>query len=374
MKILIAIDSFKGCFTSAEVGTMVKEVIENKCPTYNVEVFPIADGGEGTLPIMSNVFGAENCHCAAHDPLMRPIDGTYSIIPSTKTALIEMADVNGLPLLKDEERNPMLTTTYGTDELIKDALNKGCTEFIVGLGGSATNDAGVGMLQALGYHFYDQDNKEVGLGGKYLSDIVSFSTEEVHPHLKEAHFSIACDVSNPLYGKEGAAYVFAKQKGADSIMIENLDKGLRSFSTLIENCTHRNIAYLPGSGAAGGLGGGMVAFLNAELKSGAELIMEMCQLQQKIHEADMLITGEGKMDAQTLMGKIPGKILQIGKANAVKVIGIAGSIEDEKCLKKAGYHQLYAITPKHMSLQEAMTKSIATENLRNTVCKLLNEI
>ena len=374
MKIVLAIDSFKGCLTSHEVESAVSDALRKYIPDCIIETVPIADGGEGTLNILSGIMDAQYQHCMAHNPCMEIIPCQYALSSARSCALIEMAAVSGLPLIRTEQQNPMKTTTYGTGELIVDALNQGCTHFIVGLGGSATNDAGVGMLQALGYRFYDADNNLLGQGGEILNRIVSWDASMCHPLLEKARFTVACDVNNPFYGENGAACVYAGQKGATEEMIIQLDKGLFSFARVIYKNTGIDISHIPGSGAAGGMGGGMLAFLNTELKSGSSLILELSNFEEKLLNADLIITGEGCIDSQTLMGKIPGEILRIGKGKHIPVVGLAGRVKDKDTLLKAGFRDVYAITPKNMTLAKALKKDSAVSNIHNTIADLYNDI
>lgn len=367
MKIVIAIDSFKGSLTSMEAGQAVMDSIQNLFPHCRTELIPIADGGEGMLSVMMNTTQGRLQTLEAHNPCMEKIAANYGISHDGQTAFIEMANISGLPLIKKEQQNPMKTTTYGTGELIRDALDKGYTKFIIGIGGSATNDAGTGMLQALGFEFLDKDGKELGQGGEILSHIVHIDRQNAHPSLKNAHFIVACDVQNPFYGPNGAAAVYARQKGADDAMIEELDRGMRSFAQVILKETGRDISNIPGSGAAGGMGGGMLAFLNAELRSGADLLLDLSQFETKITDADLIITGEGRIDRQSLMGKIPGKILEIGKRKGIPVIAIAGCVEDEGILKSAGFKGIFATKPDSIPLEEAMKPGIAQQNIKSAL-------
>lgn len=371
MKIIIAIDSFKGSLTSIEAGQAAQEGIRQILPGCQTEIIGIADGGEGMLSVMLNAMGGTKRTLMAHNPCMELIETSYGISADGTTAFIEMAAISGLPLIKQEQRNPMKTTTYGTGELIRDALEKGCTRFVIGIGGSATNDAGTGMLQALGYKFLDKDGNALGQGGEILHKTVHICTQKVHESLKSAHFIVACDVQNPFYGPEGAAYVFARQKGADDTMIAELDKGLRSFSEVLKKCSGKDISLIPGSGAAGGMGGSMMALLNAELKSGADLLLDICQFKEKLKDADWIITGEGRIDRQSLMGKIPGKILEAGLEQGIPVTGIAGCVEDEELLKEAGFHGVYATKPKEMPLEEAMKREVAMRCIKRTISHFL---
>ena len=367
MKVIIAIDSFKGSLTSTEAGKAVEESILQIHPDWQTDIIPIADGGEGMLTVMLNAAQGKRQTLWAHNPCMELTQTEYGISADGTTAFIEMATISGLPLIREEQRNPMKTTSYGTGELIRDALEKGCTRFIIGIGGSATNDAGTGMLQALGFRFLNEKGELLGHGGEILSEISSIDTSGVNPLLKNAHFTVACDVKNPFYGPEGAANVFARQKGADDTMISVLDKGMQSFAQVILKETGRDIAHIPGSGAAGGMGGGMMAFLQAELKSGADLLLDISLFKERATDADLIITGEGRIDKQSLMGKIPGKILEKGKELGIPVMILAGCVEDEKRLKKSGFTGIYAVTPKDMPLEEAMKKEVAIQNIKECV-------
>ena len=243
MKVIIAIDSFKGSLTSTEAGKAVEESILQIHPDWQTDIIPIADGGEGMLTVMLNAAQGKRQTLWAHNPCMELTQTEYGISADGTTAFIEMATISGLPLIREEQRNPMKTTSYGTGELIRDALEKGCTRFIIGIGGSATNDAGTGMLQALGFRFLNEKGEPLGQGGEILSEIKSIDTSEICPLLKNAHFTVACDVKNPFYGPEGAAHVFARQKGADDTMIAVLDKGMRSFAQVIQKETGKDIAH-----------------------------------------------------------------------------------------------------------------------------------
>ena len=373
MKVIIAIDSFKGSLTSREAGEAVRQGILQTHPDWDTDIITIADGGEGMLNVMLEANDGKGITIEAHDPLMQRTLATYGISADGTTAFIEMANISGLPLVPTEQRNPMKTTTYGTGELIRDALEKGCTQFIIGIGGSATNDAGTGMLQALGFRFLNHERKPLGQGGEILQKIAFIDDSEKHPLLKNAHFIVACDVKNPFYGPRGAAHVFARQKGADDNMIAQLDEGMRSFAHLIRKETGKDIANVPGSGAAGGMGGGLMAFLDAELQSGADLLLDICQFNKRIADANLIITGEGRIDRQSLMGKIPGKILQRGQANHIPVIAIAGCVEDKELLLEAGFKGVYASKPEDMVLEKAMKKEVAMGNIRDTVRLLMQE-
>ena len=371
MKIIIALDSFKGSLSSTEAGEAVREAILQVHPEWETDIIPIADGGEGMLNVMMNTTAGFIHTLTAHNPCMEQTEAQYGISADGQTAFIEMANISGLPLISNSQRNPMKTSTFGTGELIKDALEKGCRKFVIGIGGSATNDAGAGMLQALGFRFLDKDGNVLKQGGEILGKVVHICTQDVHQSLKNAHFIVACDVQNPFFGPEGAAYVYARQKGADDRMIADLDEGMRSFAQVVYKETGKDIANLPGSGAAGGMGGGMVAFLDAELKSGADLLLDISRFDERIADADLIITGEGRIDRQSLMGKIPGKILQRGRSKGIPVIAIAGCVEDETLLKEVGFHGVYATKPENMPLEEAMKPEVATECVKRAITSVI---
>ena len=373
-KIVIVIDSFKGCLTSSEVIQAATDGILQIDPFCEVVQIPISDGGEGLLATLFPLFKAQKRTISAHGPLMELIQGEYGISYDGKTALIEMAKVNGLPLVPKDKRDPMYTTTYGTGELIYDALEQGCRNFIIGIGGSATNDAGLGMLQALGFRFLDKEGNLLGTGGQILSKVAQIDRSEIHPALATTHFTIACDVKNPFCGPNGAAYIFASQKGATPETIRELDKGMQSFSQVILSEIGINIIDYPGAGAAGGLGGGFMAFLHAELKSGIQLILETLHFEEQIKDADLIITGEGKMDQQTIMGKVPFGILQVAQKQQIPVIAIAGSIEDIELLNKAGFQGVFSITPKPISLEKAMEPNMAQKHIRQLVSQIFSTI
>jgi len=355
MKIVLAIDSFKGCATSKELSLWMTKAITSVYPEAHIHACEISDGGEGlTEALVSNTQG-RMITCNVHDPLMNPICATYGLLGDGKTCVIEMAQAAGLPLVPKEKRNPLVTTTYGVGELVKDALNRGIRSFIIGIGGSATNDAAVGMLQALGFRFLDASNKELGYGGVILEQIHHVDTTQVLPELRECSFKVACDVDNVMYGTHGSAHVYAAQKGADEAMIERLDAGMKSFATVIEAFCHHNVAILPGSGAAGGMGGGLMAFLGATLHSGIDLVLDQLNFNHLIKDATMVITGEGRIDRQSLMGKVICGIAKRTQKADVPLIALAGGIADE-LEEHPGVDALFSIAQHPLSLEEAMQK------------------
>lgn len=370
-KVILAIDSFKGCLSSKEAETAAAQGIRHVFPTCETICLPVADGGEGMQRVLTEALNGREIRLSAHDPLMQMRQTAYGLSGDGTTAFIEMAAISGLPLVPLRQRNPSLTTTYGTGELIKDALNRGCRRFVIGLGGSATNDAGLGMLQALGFRFRDRYGNELGkaqpMCGQQLSEIAFIDSSTALPALREARFTAACDVCNPFFGPEGAACVFAPQKGADPEMVAALDKGLQHLAQVIRQTTGRDIATLPGAGAAGGMGGTLSALLNAELKPGIDLLLDLTDFDKLIEGADLIITGEGKSDRQTVMGKVPSGILKRARRQGIPVILVSGSIEDADILNQAGFRAAFSITPAPMSLEEAMRPSTACRNIMQTV-------
>lgn len=355
MKVVVAMDSFKGSLDSMELAQLAEKGIKKVYKDAIVEKVPVADGGEGTVEALVSGTGGERIELKVHGPLMEEIMAEYGILGDGRRAVIEMAKASGLPLVEKSKRNPMLTTTYGTGELIADALKRGCREFIVGIGGSATNDAGMGMLQVLGYKFYDKEGKEIGFGGQYLSEVASFDDSEVVAGLKESKFLVACDVDNPLYGERGAAHIYAPQKGADRKMVEVLDEGLKAFASFVKEKRGKEIGLMPGAGAAGGLGGGFVAFLDSELRPGIDIVLEAVKLDELVRDADFVITGEGRIDFQSVMGKAPTGVSKIAKKYGVPCIALAGSVADDaSAVHDYGIDSIFSVINYPLSLESAM--------------------
>lgn len=374
MKVVVAIDSLKGSLSSIEAGEAIKEGILKVCDA-KVLVKPLADGGEGTVEaLISGMNGIEQ-KVTVIGPLKEKVECIYGILPQNNTAIIEMAGAAGITLVPENLRNPLLATTYGVGEVIKDSIKKGCRNFIIGIGGSATNDGGIGMLQALGFEFYDENMEKVSLGGKVLAEIRHIKTENKLSELSECSFKIACDVSNPLYGENGAAYVYGPQKGANSEVVKELDLGLQNYANVVKEELGIDIAEVSGTGAAGGLGYAFLAFLNAKLESGIKIILEEIKLEDDIRDADYVITGEGKLDAQTAMGKAPIGIAKLAKKHGKKVIAFAGCITDEavKC-NDEGIDAYFSITNKVMDLTEAMDKEVAKRNMTQTTMQVFRLI
>ncbi|MGV8962314.1 MAG: glycerate kinase [Candidatus Saccharimonadaceae bacterium] len=361
-KIIIAPDSFKGSLTSTEVATAIEVGILRVFPNCEIVKIPVADGGEGTTDTLINALGGNKLKINVHDSLMRPIKAEYGILNDGLTAIIEMAAANGITLLNKEEQNPLKTTTFGTGEIIKHALKKGCRTFLIGIGGSATNDAGTGMLQALGFRFLDEYGNETNGTGETLHTIRSIDEFGVLPELNEAHFIIACDVNNPFNGPNGAAYIFAPQKGANNQMTIQLDKGMESFRQLILSKKELDLNTIPGAGAAGGLGGGFIAFLQSQLKPGIDMVLEAVNFEQYLSKTELVITGEGKLDRQTAMGKSASGILTAASRANVPVIAIGGYVENAEELNNQGFLSVYSISSAPSSLEKAMEKDNAQNN------------
>ena len=372
-RIVVASDSFKGSLTSEEVAQDVKAGICHACPSCKVDTICVADGGEGTTEALCRTLGGKLVEVTVSDPLGRPVKASYAVLADGLTAVMEMSESSGLPLLKECERNPLKTSTYGTGELIADALKRGCRKFLVGIGGSATNDAGMGMLTALGFRFLDADGNVLPGMGESLNYVADIDDSEVLPAVSEAGFTVACDVDAPLYGSRGAAFVFAPQKGAGPDTVKVLDEGLRHFSDVLIRCMGKDVGELPGAGAAGGLGGGFVAFLNATLTPGIEMVLDAIDFDAVISGADLVITGEGRIDSQTLGGKTPYGIMLRAKKQGIKVAAIGGSVGlDDASARAAGFDFICQATPDDMPLETAMLKDIASANVRNAAEKIMN--
>lgn len=374
MNILIAIDSFKGALSSKELADVIEEGIFNILPDTSVSKIPIADGGEGTTETMVEGLGGKKVRLNVHDPLMRNISAEYGLLDDG-TSIVEMAQSSGLTLVEKEKQNPLNTTTYGVGDIIKDAIVKGSRNFIIGIGGSATNDGGIGMLASLGYKFYDKDNNLLLPIGSSLNKISRIDDGKRLEYLDECNFLVACDVDNPFYGTYGAAHVYAKQKGASQEEILELDKGLENFSKVIKLYNGIDISDLPGAGAAGGLGGGLKAFLNAELQPGIDIIFKNIKLEEKIKNADIIITGEGKIDFQTVMGKAPIGVAQLGKKHDKIVIALAGALtKDAYTSHDKGVTSMFCVVDMPMTLEDAMEKEHALEMVKNSVQEIFKLI
>lgn len=370
MKIVIASDSFKGSLTSTEVAYGAEQGIRQVHADAEVVSVNVADGGEGTVEAIVEALGGEIVMTDVHDPLGRIITARYGI--TGDTAIIEMAAASGLPLLTPEERNPWLTSTQGTGDMILDAISRGCRRFLVGIGGSATNDAGTGMLQALGFRFYDVNNQliESGCGGM-LQDIVRIDDSQVPQSVRDSQFIVACDVDTPFCGPEGAAPVFAPQKGADAEMVARLDAGMASFAEVIAATYGLNIVPIAGTGAAGGMGGAFYAFLQANLKKGIDMVLDAIHFNTIIQGADLVITGEGKIDFQTAKGKTAAGVLARAKQQHIPVIAIGGCVELCDSVSTMGFAGIYPILEEKVPLELAMQRDFAMGNVTKTIARVL---
>ena len=374
MKAVIAMDSFKGSISSIEAGNAAAEGIRRVFPDADTIIKPVADGGEGTVEALVSGLNGRLCEAEVSDPLGRKITARYGIL-TNNTAVIEMAAASGLTLLSENERDPMLTTTYGTGELIRSAIRNGCRNFIIGIGGSATNDGGIGCLQALGFGMLDDKGRQVGFGAKGLSQLTEINDTNVIQELKECSFKVACDVTNPLCGKNGCSAVFASQKGAKVEMIPVMDGYLRNYAELTKTYNAAASPDTPGAGAAGGLGFALMYYLNAEFESGIELIMRETQLEDSVKDADIVITGEGCLDSQTAMGKAPVGIAKIAKKYGKTVIAFSGAVKSgaELC-NQNGIDAYFPILRQVSTLEEAMDKTTAYRNLADTAEQVFRTI
>ncbi|MCC9954079.1 glycerate kinase [Streptococcus agalactiae] len=375
MKVVVAIDSLKGSLSSLEAGNAIKESINEVIPGADVEVHPLADGGEGTVEALTLGMGGTIETIPVKGPIGEKVHASYGIIPQRQLAIIEMAAAAGITLIATEERNPLHTTTYGVGEMIKDAISKGCRHFIIGIGGSATNDGGAGMLQALGYALLDKDNQEISLGAQGLADLKSISTDKVIEELKECDFKIACDVTNPLCGAQGCSSIFGPQKGADEDMITKMDTWLSNYATLATSVSEKADATIEGTGAAGGLGFAFLAFTNATLEPGIDIILSEINIEKAISVADLVVTGEGRLDGQTVMGKAPIGVAKLAKKYGKKVVAFSGSVTEDAILcNQHGIDAFFPIVRRLISLDEAMSKEVAYKNMKETATQVFRLI
>jgi len=358
MRILIAPDSYKNALSALEVARSLKAGLQKVFQEAEFEILPMADGGEGTVEALIDATHGEIIKTAVHDPLMRPIESTFGITGDGITAVIEMASASGIQLITSEERNPWITTTFGTGELIHAALDKGCRDIILGIGGSATNDCGMGMATALGVKFLDQDGNSVVQGGGMLAEVTRIDMSGLDERIRETKIMVACDVTNPLTGPDGASHVYGPQKGADPEMVKQLDSNLKKFSEVITEQLGKEVGNIPGAGAAGGLGAGLIAFLDGELVEGVPAIAAKTGLDKAVAKADIVITGEGGIDFQTQFGKTPYGVAQVAKKHGKPVIAVAGTIGkgvDE--LYSEGIDAVVSILDSPMSLEEAIRET-----------------
>lgn len=355
MNVLVAPDKFKGSLTSFEVCTSISEGIKKADNKINVFQFPMADGGDGFADVLQHYLNTTAIKCQAVNPLNEKIETTFQWDYKTKTAIIEMAAASGLVLLKNEEKDPMKTSTYGTGLLIKEAIRLDAKKILLGLGGSATNDAGTGILQALGFRFEDLKGSELNASGENLLVIENIIPPVIIPDIK---FEIACDVDNVLFGPEGAAFVYASQKGANEENIKLLDAGLQKFSSLLTSITGKNYSGIPGTGAAGGIAAGLMAFFDVHLHKGTDLVLEASNIKNKLAEADLIITGEGKIDDQSLQGKVVGEIFKLARQRDIPVIAFCGILDtSSEIQKKLKFNYVEAIVNEQINFEDAITNA-----------------
>jgi glycerate kinase len=368
MKVVIAIDSLKGSLSSMEAGTAIKDGILAAKPDAEVIVKPLADGGEGTTDALIEGMNGERIDLTVTGPMHTPVDAYYGYLKDTNTAVMEMASAAGITLVPDSEKNPLLATSYGVGEMINDAIQRGCRNFIIGIGGSVTNDGGIGMLKALGVRFLDENGEDAGEGGQALAKVARIDVSGMNPLLKECHIQIACDVNNPLCGENGSTYVYGPQKGVTEDMKKTLDEAMAHFARVTSETLENDYMNTPGAGAAGGLGYAFLAYTGAALTPGIELILDAVGLEEELSGADVVVTGEGRLDFQTAMGKAPVGVARLAKKYNAKVIAFAGSVTKEAtACNKEGIDAFFPILRSVCTLAEAMDPVAARNNMTATV-------
>ena len=388
MKILIAIDSFKGSLSSKEAGEAIKSGILRVVPDANVVISPLADGGEGTVETLVEALGGSLETVRVKGPVFQEVEAHYGILPESKKntseaslktssknplsngklAVMEMSQASGITLLSPEKRNPLKTSSYGVGQMILDAYYKGCRRFLIGIGGSATNDGGIGMLSALGFRFTKDNGEEILPIGEGLKDLAGIENTSVPEGLLQCSFQIACDVENPLYGENGASLIYGFQKGGNKEMLSQMDLWMKHYSELVKEYNPAANSEAPGSGAAGGLGFAFRSFLQGELKSGVSLILEETKLSEKMQGADLVITEEGRLDEQSAMGKAPIGVAKLAKEQGIPVVAFAGAVtEGAKACNQAGIDAYFPILREITTLEDAMKKETAKQNLADTV-------
>ena len=368
MKVVIAIDSLKGSLSSMEAGMAIKDGILAAKPDAEVIVKPLADGGEGTTDALIEGMNGERIDLTVTGPMHTPVDAYYGYLKDTNTAVREMASAAGITLVPDSEKNPLLATSYGVGEMINDAIQRGCRNFIIGIGGSVTNDGGIGMLKALGVRFLDENDEDAGEGGQALAKVARIDVSGMNPLLKECHIQVACDVNNPLCGENGSTYVYGPQKGVTEDMKKTLDEAMAHFARVTSETLENDYLNTPGAGAAGGLGYAFLAYTGAALTPGIELILDAVGLEEELSSADVVVTGEGRLDFQTAMGKAPVGVARLAKKYNAKVIAFAGSVTKEAtACNKEGIDAFFPILRSVCTLAEAMDPVAARNNMTATV-------
>ncbi len=370
MKIVIAPDSFKGCLNALNVAHAMRRGVQRVFPDSLIEMIPMADGGEGTVDAILCAVPGEKIEINVTDPLGRSIMATYALIDEGETAIIEMAAASGLTLLSKQERNPSVTSTQGTGLLIKNALDRGVKKILLGIGGSATNDGGAGLAVALGVRLLDSMGNVLPQGGAALADLVNIDMSGLDPRLAKVRIEVACDVENPLCGPEGASVVYGPQKGANTKDIQLMDKALQRLGEVLSEIAGTNLLELAGGGAAGGLGAGVVGFLGAQLRPGSQMVLEVANADEKIKQADLVLTGEGRTDVQTAYGKVPVGVSALAQKYAVPVLVISGSVEGAPdFLAYTGIATCFSVAEGPTTLEEALLK--AEQQLERAVWRIL---
>lgn len=368
MKVVVAIDSLKGSLSSMEAGMAIKDGVLAAKPDTEVIVKPLADGGEGTTDALIEGMNGERIDLTVTGPMHTPVDAYYGYLKDTNTAVMEMASAAGITLVPDSEKNPLLATSYGVGEMIIDAIQRGCRNFIIGIGGSITNDGGIGMLKALGVRFLDEKGEDAGEGGQALAKVARIDLSGLNPLLKECHIQVACDVNNPLCGENGSTYVYGPQKGVTEDMKKILDEAMAHFARVTSEALENDYMNTPGAGAAGGLGFAFLAYVGATLTPGIELILDAVGLEDELSGADVVVTGEGRLDFQTAMGKAPVGVAKLAKKYNAKVIAFAGSVTKEAtACNKEGIDAFFPILRGVCTLADAMDPVNARNNMIATV-------
>jgi len=365
MKIVIAPDSYKESLSALEVASAIEAGFREIFPEADYVKIPVADGGEGTVEAMVAATQGNIVRLTVTGPLGKPVEAFYGLSGDERTAFIEMAAASGLELVPAAQRDPLITTSFGTGELIKDALDRGVDHFIIGIGGSATNDGGSGMMQALGAQLLDEHGKQIAYGGGALPQLARIDIEQLDTRIKQCRFEVACDVSNPLTGDKGASAIFGPQKGATPELVQQLDKALEHYANLIHRDLDIDVLHIDGGGAAGGMGAALHAFFQAELRSGIEIVTEALGLAEQVKDADLVITGEGRIDSQSINGKVPIGVAKVAKQFNKPVIGIAGSLTaDVGVVHQHGLDAVFSVLFSICSLDDALAN--AAQNVRLT--------
>lgn len=372
-RLLLAFDKFKHSLSSAELADAFEEGWREVLPETLFDKVAISDGGDGLVTTLVEACGGDYREVEVDDPMRRKIVAQYGLLDSGRSAVIETSAAAGLRLLTSEERNPLNTTTYGVGTIILDALSHGCRKIILGLGGSATNDCGMGMLAALGVDFYDHDRNMLEPTGAALERVAEVDLSGLDPRLAEVEIVVASDVDNPLYGERGAACIYAPQKGADGSMVEHLDRGMRNFASVVQATLGVNTSEHAGAGAAGGLGYALMTFLHARLISGIQLVLDIVDFERRALDADLIVTGEGCIDRQTLMGKAPSGVLALSQRLGRDVIAVGGRVEWCDELRLGAFRKIYEATPRQMPIHEALRADVARQNIRNVARVIARE-